>query len=297
MIDRLRVAACAYPIEPVASLEELAVKLADWVGEAARGGAQLVVLPEYAGMELTAGLAAEIQGDLPAQLAALQELAKSYQTVCDLVAQNQQVHLLAGSFPERVRSGDTHNIARLFSLRGIDQPIMKMQMTPWEKTWGIAPGRKLRLIDCALGKIGVAICYDAEFPLLVRRLAAAGARVILVPSCTDTVAGYWRVRVACQARALENQCYVVQAHTVGLAPWSQALDENHGAAAIYGPPDLGFADDGVVASGKLDRPGWVFADLDLAAVDRVRAEGAVRNHADWDLPAHLDPAVDVVKLL
>lgn len=297
MTDRLRVATCAYPIEPVGSLAALGDKLDRWVGEAARGGAQLAVFPEYAGMELVSALAPALHADLPGQLAALQELAAAYRDTVARVAERHQLHVLAGSLPERAPSGAYHNVAHLCSPRGETQAVMKLQMTRWEREqWGITPGPRLRLVDCALGKLGVAICYDAEFPLVVRRLVAAGARVILVPSCTDALTGYHRVRIACQARALENQCYVVQAHTVGDAPWSPAVDENHGAAAVFGPPDRGFPDDGVIARGELDRPGWIHADLDLALVDRVRADGAVLNHRDWDLPGHLDPAVDVVAL-
>ena len=121
----------------------------------------------------------------------------------------------------------------------------------------------------------------------MRRLVAAGAEVIAVPSCTDAPVGYHRVRVACQARALENQCYVVQAPTVGTAPWSIAVDENVGAAGVYGPPDRGFPDDGVIAQGAYCEPGWVIADVDLDAIARVRAEGQVLGHRDWDLPGHL----------
>ena len=81
-----------------------------------------------------------------------------------------------------------------------------------------------------------------------------------------------------RARALENQCYVVLAPTVGAVPDSLALDQNRGAAAIYGPVDRGFADDGVIARGAFDTPGWVMADLDFAALAKVRADGQVRNH-------------------
>ncbi len=108
-----------------------------------------------------------------------------------------------------------------------------------------------------------------------------------MPSCTDGLAGYHRVRIACAARALESQCYVVQAPTVGLAPWSIAVDENVGAAGVVAPADRGFPDDGVVALGELNEPGWLVADVDLAALDRVRAEGQVLGHRDWDRGEHL----------
>jgi translation initiation factor IF-1 len=53
------------------------------------------------------------------------------------------------------------------------------------------------------------------------------------------------VRVGAMARALEGQCVVVHAPVVGPADWSPAVDLNTGAAAIYGPPDLGFPATGV----------------------------------------------------
>jgi predicted amidohydrolase len=83
------------------------------------------------------------------------------------------------------------------------------------------------------------------------------------------------------ARALEGQCVVVHSPTVGPADWSPAVDENTGAAAIYGPPDLGFPATGVLAEGRLNAPGWIFAEIDRAAIARVRREGAVFNHAHW----------------
>jgi predicted amidohydrolase len=89
------------------------------------------------------------------------------------------------------------------------------------------------------------------------------------------------VRTGAQARALENQCYVVHAPVVGEAPWSPAVDVNRGAAAVYGPPDKGFPPDGVVAIGELDRPGWVHAELDLDLLAAVRADGMVLNHRHW----------------
>ncbi len=95
--------------------------------------------------------------------------------------------------------------------------------------------------------------------------------------------GYWRVRIGCQARALENQCYVVQSPTVGLAPWSEAVDVNIGAAAIYTPVDYGFPDNGVLAIGELNATQWVYADIDLASIANIRQTGQVFNYRDWPL--------------
>ena len=178
-------------------------------------------------------------------------------------------------------------------------PYRPVCLTRFERErWGVASGVGQTVVDLgplgerfAGAKLGVALCYDAEFPLLVRRLTVAGADVIAVPSCTDAAAGYHRVRVACQARALENQCYVVQAPTVGTAAWSIAVDENVGAAGVFAPCDRGFPADGVVALGALNAAALVVAELDLARVDEVRRDGQVLGHRDWDLPRHLAGAV------
>lgn len=294
----LRVAACAYPIERLESLEAFFTKQAALVQVAVQAGARLLVFPEYASMELTSVLADEEQGDLQRELVGLQRLLPAFLRIYSELSAQHGVYILGPSFPERsVSDGLFRNRIRLHAPSGNVGVTDKMMMTRFEKEeWGIASGEVQRVFDTELGVLGVAICYDAEFPLLVRRQVEAGAEVVLVPSCTDTLAGYHRVALSCRARALENQCYVVQAPTVGGAAWSIAVDQNWGAAAVYGPVDRGFASDGVVTQGALDTPGWVVGNLDLAALARVREDGQVRNHADWALPEHLQKVPECVSV-
>jgi predicted amidohydrolase len=135
--------------------------------------------------------------------------------------------------------------------------------------------------------LGITICYDVEFPLFARRLAEAGASIVLAPSCTDSLAGWNRVRLGARARAMENQFYVVQSPTVGDAPWTEAIDINVGSAGVYGPVDRGFPDDGVIAEGTLNAAQWVFAELDMVALEEARADGQVFNFRDWDAQHHV----------
>ena len=155
-------------------------------------------------------------------------------------------------------------------------------MTPFERDWGISPGGPTRVFDTALGRIGVAICYDSEFPLLVRAMAEAGAEMILVPSCTERVSGFHRVRTGARARALENQIAAVMSPTVGDALWSPAVDRNTGAAGIFVPSEQTVSDDGILAEGPLNAPQWVTATIDLKRLHQLRAEGEMRNYIDWD---------------
>ena len=192
------------------------------------------------------------------------------------------MHILAGSAPCAVPGRGYVNRSRLFAPTGKVGVQDKLVMTRFEREeWHVSAGAPLRLFDTALGKIGINICYDSEFPLLARAQVEAGMELLLVPSCTDSLHGYWRVRLGAQARALEGQCYAVQSPTVSEAPWSPAVDVNRGAAGVYGPPDGAFPDDGVVAIGELDQPGWTFADVDLTRVARLRAAGGVLNAAHW----------------
>ena len=277
----LKIAAAQYPIERLASWDTYTEKLTRWVVEAAARGADLLVFPEYGAMEL-ASLDPATEGDLAASLEAVSALLPRVDALHADLARKHEVHILAGSAPRRDPDGKARNAARLFAPSGTMATQDKLVMTRFEREqWGIAPGTNLRLFDTALGLIGVVICYDAEFPLIARALVEAGAQVLLVPSCTDTLQGYWRVRIGAQARALEGQCFTVQLPTVGTAEWSPAVDVNRGAAGVFGPPDRGMPEDGVIALGEVDAAQWVFAEIDTARVATLRTDGGVLNARDW----------------
>jgi predicted amidohydrolase len=210
------------------------------------------------------------------------------------------VHILAASAPRCDGDGKVRNTARLFAPGGGIGVQDKLVMTRFEREqWMIAGGQCLSVFETALGRIAVLICYDSEFPLLARAAVEAGAQVLLVPSCTDSLHGYWRVRIGAQARALEGQCYVVQSPTVGEALWSPAVDVNRGAAGVYGPPDRGMPEDGVIAVGAEGMGQWVYGAIDLARIAALRADGGVLNTRDWaDQPGAAPlPRLDTISLL
>lgn len=92
----------------------------------------------------------------------------------------------------------------------------KVHVTPDEiKSWGLSGGKMVQTFDTDCAKIGILICYDVEFPELSRIMADQGMQILFVPFLTDTQNGYSRVRVCAQARAIENECFVVIAGSVG----------------------------------------------------------------------------------
>ncbi|MBI4724795.1 MAG: carbon-nitrogen hydrolase family protein [Rhodomicrobium sp.] len=280
----IRAAAAQYPIDELTSFSAFEEKLSRWAEEAAANGAQLLVFPEYAAMELARLAGRHISRDLHGSIEALQFHIADYEAAHQVLAQRHGVIILAGSAPVKLADGRFVNRARLFTPKGGTAFQQKHIMTRSEaEEWGISPSTGLCVFDTGIAKIGIAICYDVEFPLIARALAEAGAEILLAPSCTDTVQGYHRVRYDCAARAVENQIYTIQSPTVGEAPWSAALDVNIGASVIFAPPDRKGSADGILAQGTLNAPQWVYADLDLDALSEIRKDGEVLNSRDWDL--------------
>ncbi|MFM5894885.1 MAG: carbon-nitrogen hydrolase family protein [Novosphingobium sp.] len=291
-------AVAQYPVERLVNWESYAAKIERWVSEAAAQGAKLAVFPEYGAMELAA-LDPATMGELAGSLVSVAVLMPKVDALHAELAGRFGLHILASSGPFRRADGSFVNRARLFAPGGKIGVQDKLIMTRFEREqWGVAAGGPLRVFDTALGRIGVLICYDSEFPLLARAQIEAGAQLLLVPSCTDSLHGYWRVRLAAQARAMEGQCYTLQAPLVGTADWSPAIDINRGAAGIFGPPDSPFPDDGIVALGELDAGQWLFGEIDLARVGGLQADGAVLNMRHWaEQPgAATLPQVEIVDL-
>lgn len=292
------IAAAQYPLDAAASFDAWTGKVSRWVADGAASGAQLLVFPEYGAIEVAATRGAAVTSDLAATLAAVSDAQAEMARVWSTLAARHRVHILAPSGPER-REQSYVNATRLFAPGGSIGVQEKLILTPFERQWGMAAGRGQRVFETALGRIGIAICYDSEFPLLVRALAEAGADIVLIPSCTEHASGFYRVRTSAMARALENQIATVMSPTIAEAAWSPAVDRNYGAAGIFVPADVALSMNGILAEGVANAPGWITAAVDLAALVRLRETGEMRNRRDWEKQAGAAPLgadVEIVKL-
>ncbi len=290
----MKVAVAKYPIQAPADFAAFAERQAAVLGAAAAQGARVAVLPEYLSLELAATLDAGTQADLHASLAAIQRYREDWLALYARLAASLDMYIVAGTVLLAQGNGRYRNRCDVFAPQGAHLWQDKLQLTGFEKGLGVIEGGDaLKVFDLDGVRTGVAVCYDSEFPLPVRAQAEAGARLLLVPSCTDTEAGATRVRVGCLARALENRVFVAQSVTAGEAPWSPALDINTGEAAVFAPMDRGFPADGVVAQTADDQV-WAIAELDLDALDRSRADAQVANDRDW--MGQLKPALARAKL-
>ena len=281
-MSNVKIAAAQYDIGFFNDWSQFVDKLQQWVSEAAEANARLLVFPEYGSMELASLFEKAIYQDLGKQLFAMQDIFGEWDDLHRHLAKKFGVMILASTFPVLQDDGLFRNRANLYSPDGLVGFQDKLIMTRFEdEKWLVHAGSEVKVLDSDIGKIGINVCYDSEFPLIAYRQVKAGANLILAPSCTDTEAGFHRVRIGCQARALENQCYVVHSPTFGKAAWSNVVDPNTGRASIYTPVDYGFPDNGILVEGTDHQPGWVYADLDLAEIARVRQEGQVFNYRDW----------------
>jgi predicted amidohydrolase len=275
----MKIATAAYPLDVLTSWAQYEDKLAHWVAEAAVQGAELLVFPEYAAMELATLDGAEVAADLERSLFSVSDKLEEADRLHVKLANEHNVHIVAGSGPAATESRPV-NRARLITPTGQVGVQDKQIMTRFEREeWGVIGGNALQVFETAIGKIGILICYDSEFPLLGRALSDCD--VICVPSVTETLAGYWRVRIGSMARALENQCITAMSSVVGAADWSEALGQSFGAGGIFCPPDRGFPPTGILGLREVNAPGWTIAEADLAQVAEVRADGIVLNRRDW----------------
>jgi predicted amidohydrolase len=272
--DRVRVAAIQYYIRPVRSFDEFAEQVSALVVTAADYKARLVVFPEYFTVQLlTLGdrgrpireAVRDLAGQVPAFLDLMGELARRH-----------DLYVVAGTIPGRGDNGELHNDCHLFGPSGSHGRQGKLHMTRWEREeWAVSPRRGLNVFATDFGKLAVAICYDVEFPEIARAAGRSGCDVLVVPSCTDDRQGFLRVRYCAQARAIENQMYVVHACTVGSLPMVPAVSLNYGQASILTPSDFRFSRDGILAEGQVNSEMMVLGDLDLEALRESRERGTV----------------------
>lgn len=260
---------------------------------------QLLVFPEYAALE-AAFIGPKGPEPDPDPASWITRGPASFalwvDILCDL-AQAEGCHILAGSGLCHGPDGGIVNRAVLIAPDGSTGQQDKLIPTPWERdALNLAPGQGLRLFDTSIGKIGISICYDAEFPAYSRALAAAGAEILLVPACTDTQAGQDRVQIAARARALENQCVVVHAPLIGDVPSCDVIDTNIGMAGVFGPPDWGQPEGGIHALAHAETRAWCRVVPDLDQIDRTRTRGNARIFNDWPRQNLTDLPVKTVLL-
>ncbi|HAI17490.1 MAG: carbon-nitrogen hydrolase [Xanthomarina sp.] len=214
---------------------------------------------------------------------AIRELAKHTESIVQKFsgfAITYNINIITGSMPE-VKDDLLYNAGYLCKRDGSIERYEKLHVTPDEaKVWGLQGGTQLKAFDTDCGKIGILICYDSEFPELSRILADEGMDILFVPFLTDTQNGYSRVRHCAQARAIENECYVAIAGSVGNLPKVHNMDIQFAQSMVFTPCDFSFPANGIKAEATTNTEMILIADVDIDLLRELNQFGSVRNLKD-----------------
>jgi predicted amidohydrolase len=295
-MERIRVSSLQYFIRPVQTLNQFRDQVEALVDTAADYNCQLLVFPEYFTVQLlTLG---NVKRPMPEQIRDLAKQVPTYLELMEMLARKRRMYIVAGSIPVMDDSGDTvYNDSFFFSPAGNIGVQGKLHMTRFEKEdWKVSPRARLKVFETGFGRVAIAICYDVEFPDIARAAARLGAHILVVPSCTDERQGFLRVRYCCHARAIENQIYVIQSHTVGSLPMVPAVSLNYGQAAILTPSDFAFSRDGILAEGNPNQEMMVIGELNLKTIADARETGTVLPLLDSARSASVTTEPEIVTI-
>jgi predicted amidohydrolase len=282
----VRVCAIQYQQRMLKNFEEFAQSCEYFVDVASDYRCDMVLFPEMFTMQLLTFLPHRHPGSA---IRELDTFTGQYIDLFTSLSIKYNINIIAGSHFV-VENEDLFNVSYLFRRNGSHEKQYKIHITPHErKWWGVRPGNKVEVFDTDIGPISIMICYDVEFPELSRIAVSKGARIIFVPFNTDERRGYLRVRYCSQARAIENQVYMVLAGCVGNLPSVDNMDIQYAQSAIFTPSDVEFSREGIATEAAPNTEMLIFQDLDLNLLDRNREYGSVQTWKDRRLDLyHID---------
>jgi predicted amidohydrolase len=276
-MSTLRVATTNFALRAEASVEGLLEHMADVVGRAAGADAQLVVFPELASTGLLGSITDHVVTAKTITSDYRDVLAPRFDDIVDGVkalACQHDVVVVGGSHNRIAEDGSLRNTAVVAHPDGRIETQDKIHLTPPEHDMGARGGDHLLVTQIGPFTAGLLICADIQFPELSRYLVHQGVDLILCPSLTWNRRGVHRVRIGCQARAIENQLYVVMSALVGDSglPVDAPLYAV-GHALVSTPVDKTVGiNDGLLAITQATGEDIVHADLDHSLLERSRAQ-------------------------
>jgi predicted amidohydrolase/ribosomal protein S18 acetylase RimI-like enzyme len=194
------------------------------------------------------------------------------------MALSYNINIVTGSVPQLRENGKLYNVSFLCRRDGTWDSQSKLHITPDEEvSWKFTGGNNLKVFDTDIGKVGILVCYDVEFPELARLQTLKGMKLLLVPFWTDTKTGYLRVRHCAQARAIENECFVAISGSVGNIPKVETMGIQYSQAAIFTPADFSFPHDAIASEATPGIETTLITDLDFDLLKELRSQGSVRN--------------------
>lgn len=273
----VRLGLIQWQMRPYRGLDELMQHAEYFVNAVSNYRSDFALFPEFFNAPLMA------ENNHLSEPEAIRELAKHTKLITDKFSEfaiSYNINIITGSMPE-MKNGRLYNVGYLCRRDGTIERYEKLHVTPDEaKVWGLQGGNKLEVFDTDCGKIGILICYDSEFPELSRILAEDGMDILFVPYLTDTQNGFSRVRNCAQARAIENECYVAIAGSVGNLPNVHNMDIQYAQSMVFTPCDFAFPPTGIKAETTPNTEMILIVDVDINLLRELNKFGSVRNLRD-----------------
>jgi len=297
-MNRIRVASLQYFVRPITSFDQFRNQVVGLVETAADYKCHMLVFPEYFTLQLLT--LEDIRRPIDELVRSLSKERDRYVELMSGLARKHKIYIAAGTLPCNGDPDDktaVHNQCFFFGPSGAYESQCKIHMTRFEREeWFVKPRNELRIMETNFGRVAINVCYDVEFPELARVAAREGVTILVVPSCTDDRQGFLRVRYCAQARAIENQMYVVHSSTVGSLPMVPAVSLNYGQASILTPSDFPFSRDGILAEGLPNQETMVIGELNLETLIDSRESGTVLPLRDSVASAEVKKIVEIAKV-
>jgi predicted amidohydrolase/ribosomal protein S18 acetylase RimI-like enzyme len=277
LVSKVRLCAIQYQMRWIDTWEEFEKQCSFFIDAAVQSKADFVLFPELLTCQLIGMESGRRPADAVRKLAAL---TPAYLDFFSRAAIEHNVNIIGGT--QFTLEGERLlNVAYLFRRDGTIERQEKLHVFPDERRWwGVEPGGRLGVFDTDRGKVAILSSYDVLFPELARIATGNGAQIIFVPFSVEDRAGYLRIRYCCQARAVENDVYVVAAGTTGNLPFVSHADTHYAQSGIFTPLDYSFARDGIADETTPNVETLVVADVDLDLLRRHRYEGRVQPWLD-----------------
>lgn len=273
----VRLGLVQWQMRPYKSFEDLMEQAEFFVDSLSSYRSDFALFPEFFNAPLMAA------NNHLSEAQAIRELAAYNKAIVNRMAEfaiAYNINIITGSMPE-IKDDLLYNVGYLCKRNGTVERFEKIHVTPDEvQVWGMQGGSKIQTFDTDCGKIGILICYDVEFPELSRLLADEGMDILFVPFLTDTQNGFSRVRNCAQARAIENECYVAIAGSVGNLPKVHNMDIQFAQSMVFTPCDFAFPTTGIKAEATPNTEMILIADVDLDLLRELNQFGSVRNLKD-----------------
>jgi predicted amidohydrolase/ribosomal protein S18 acetylase RimI-like enzyme len=273
----VRVGVVQWQMRPTATLDDLFLQMEYFVDAVSGYRADAVLFPEF----FNGPLMGQFNQEYPAEaVRRLAEFTEAIREEMVRLALAYNINIIAGTMPEYHRRGAAQRLLPVPPRRHLGPPVQDPRDPGRGQLLGPAGGQRGQRLRHRLRQGRHPDLLRRRVPGTARLMAEKGLQILFVPFWTDTKTAYLRVRRCAQARAIENECYVVISGSVGNLPKVENMDMQYSQAAVFTPSDFAFPHDAVAAEATPNTEMTLIVDLDFDNLKELRNHGSVRNMRD-----------------